>query len=197
MFDKKFLDNLNDKKKNWDKSAEKFRDRKTRPKFITISGDEIDEPQILAGTMVQHQIDDKVVTALQCSHVFPAAQLRIHRAEIRDRKSVIGTVGENGQQVHHAERIGQVTVQEGAQRLQWCPVRRMNAVTVCDQNNITVTPVRLLYCAGAQLPMYLEHAQDALAVEKVDGLSMSPSRLSRSHQLVGRTWLMNNDGLKW
>ncbi len=43
MFDKKFLDELKNKKKNWDKSAEKFRARKTRPKFITISSDEVDE----------------------------------------------------------------------------------------------------------------------------------------------------------
>jgi methylmalonyl-CoA mutase N-terminal domain/subunit len=43
MFDKKFLQDLNNKKKNWDKSAGKFRAKKTRPKFISISGDEIDE----------------------------------------------------------------------------------------------------------------------------------------------------------
>ncbi len=43
MFDKKFLQELNNKKRNWDKSAGKFRARKTRPKFISISGDEIDE----------------------------------------------------------------------------------------------------------------------------------------------------------
>jgi len=43
MFDKKFLDDIKKKKEKWDKSAEKFRDRKTRPKFISISGDEIDE----------------------------------------------------------------------------------------------------------------------------------------------------------
>jgi len=31
----------------------------------------------------------------------------------------------------------------------------------------------------------------------VDGIRMSPSRLSRSHQLVGRSWLMAKDGLSY
>jgi methylmalonyl-CoA mutase, N-terminal domain len=43
MFDKKFLDDLKDKKKKWNNEAEKLRGKKTRPKFITISSDEVKE----------------------------------------------------------------------------------------------------------------------------------------------------------
>nr|MBN2278424.1 methylmalonyl-CoA mutase family protein [candidate division Zixibacteria bacterium] len=41
MFDKEFLKDLENKKKDWDKEADKFRAKKSRPKFITISGDEV------------------------------------------------------------------------------------------------------------------------------------------------------------
>jgi len=43
MFEKGFLDKLSDRKSRWNAAAEKFRARKTRPRFITVSGDEIDE----------------------------------------------------------------------------------------------------------------------------------------------------------
>jgi len=43
VFDKEFLKNLEDKKKEWDKGAEKFRAKKSRPKFITISSDEVND----------------------------------------------------------------------------------------------------------------------------------------------------------
>ena len=43
MFEKRFLDKLGDRKKKWDTGAEKFRARKTRPKFITISSEDVDE----------------------------------------------------------------------------------------------------------------------------------------------------------
>lgn len=41
MFDKDFLDQNKKNRSEWDKKAEKFKARKTRPKFITVSGDEI------------------------------------------------------------------------------------------------------------------------------------------------------------
>jgi methylmalonyl-CoA mutase, N-terminal domain len=43
MFDKKFVEKIKDRKKKWDGEAEKFRGKKSRLRFITVSGEEIDE----------------------------------------------------------------------------------------------------------------------------------------------------------
>ncbi|MFH2036287.1 MAG: methylmalonyl-CoA mutase family protein [Candidatus Zixiibacteriota bacterium] len=43
MFDKDFLDNLAEKKQKWNAESEKFRGKTTRPKFITVSGEEVKE----------------------------------------------------------------------------------------------------------------------------------------------------------
>ena len=43
MFSKKFLDNLKDKLKLWDNKAAKYRDKKSLPKFFTVSSEDIDE----------------------------------------------------------------------------------------------------------------------------------------------------------
>jgi len=43
MFDKKFIEESNNRKKKWDKDAEKFRGKKSRSRFITVSGEEIKE----------------------------------------------------------------------------------------------------------------------------------------------------------
>ncbi|MBN2227314.1 MAG: methylmalonyl-CoA mutase family protein [candidate division Zixibacteria bacterium] len=52
MFEKGFLDKLSDRKTRWDADAEKYRAQKTRPRFITVSGEEINElytPQDISG----------------------------------------------------------------------------------------------------------------------------------------------------
>ncbi len=41
MFDKDFLKKVAQKRSDWDKKAEKFKCKKSRPRFITVSGDEI------------------------------------------------------------------------------------------------------------------------------------------------------------
>jgi len=41
MFDDKFLDKMKARKQAWDKNAKKFRGQKSRPRFITISGEEV------------------------------------------------------------------------------------------------------------------------------------------------------------
>ena len=43
MFDKEFLKNIENRKRNWDKEAEKQRKVKSRPRFITVSGEEVNE----------------------------------------------------------------------------------------------------------------------------------------------------------
>ena len=43
MFDNEFTKNLKKRKKEWDAAAEKYRGTKSRPRFITVSGDEVDE----------------------------------------------------------------------------------------------------------------------------------------------------------
>jgi len=43
MFDKKFLEKFNDKLKEWGKFAERFRTKKSMPRFFTVSGVDIDE----------------------------------------------------------------------------------------------------------------------------------------------------------
>lgn len=43
MFNKKFLEKFNDKLKEWGKSAERFRSKKSMPRFFTVSGVDIDE----------------------------------------------------------------------------------------------------------------------------------------------------------
>jgi methylmalonyl-CoA mutase, N-terminal domain len=43
MFDKKHLEKLNERLKAWDKQAAKTRDKKSLPKFFTVSGVDIDE----------------------------------------------------------------------------------------------------------------------------------------------------------
>jgi methylmalonyl-CoA mutase N-terminal domain/subunit len=43
VFDKEFLKNIENRKRNWDKEAEKQRKVKSRPRFITVSGEEVNE----------------------------------------------------------------------------------------------------------------------------------------------------------
>ena len=43
MFDKKHLDKLNQRLAEWDKTAEKTRQRKSLPRFFTVSGEDINE----------------------------------------------------------------------------------------------------------------------------------------------------------
>jgi methylmalonyl-CoA mutase, N-terminal domain len=43
MYGKEFINKIKDKKSQWDKDSEKFRGKTTRPRFISISGDEINE----------------------------------------------------------------------------------------------------------------------------------------------------------
>lgn len=43
MFDKKYLDKLNERLKEWDQTAEKTRRKKSLPRFFTVSGMDIDE----------------------------------------------------------------------------------------------------------------------------------------------------------
>jgi methylmalonyl-CoA mutase N-terminal domain/subunit len=43
VFDKEFIENITVYKQNWSKETESFRARKTRPKFITVSGEDVDE----------------------------------------------------------------------------------------------------------------------------------------------------------
>lgn len=43
MFDKEFLDENAENLKKWDQEAEKFRAKKSRPRFITVSGEEVNE----------------------------------------------------------------------------------------------------------------------------------------------------------
>ncbi len=43
MFNKNFIARLKEKLKEWDKSAERFRTKKSLPRFFTVSGEDIDE----------------------------------------------------------------------------------------------------------------------------------------------------------
>ncbi|RME23365.1 MAG: methylmalonyl-CoA mutase, partial [Candidatus Zixiibacteriota bacterium] len=43
MFNGKFLENLKKRLKDWDKGAAKFREKKSKPRFFTVSGADIDE----------------------------------------------------------------------------------------------------------------------------------------------------------
>jgi len=43
VFDKEFLDENAENLKKWDQEAEKFRAKKSRPRFITVSGEEVNE----------------------------------------------------------------------------------------------------------------------------------------------------------
>lgn len=52
MFDDKFLDKIKARKQTWDKNAERFRGQKSRPRFITISSEEVKDlytPEDVAG----------------------------------------------------------------------------------------------------------------------------------------------------
>lgn len=59
MFEKKFLEDLKNRKADWDRQAEKLRAVKSRPKFITVSGEEIKElytPEDIAGLDYEQKI---------------------------------------------------------------------------------------------------------------------------------------------
>jgi methylmalonyl-CoA mutase N-terminal domain/subunit len=59
MFDKEFLKDLENKKKKWNNEAEKQLGKTTRPRFITISGDEVKElytPEDLNGYKFEEKI---------------------------------------------------------------------------------------------------------------------------------------------
>jgi methylmalonyl-CoA mutase N-terminal domain/subunit len=59
MFKKEILDSINKEKSEWDKKAEKLRACKTRPKFITVSSEEVNElytPEDINGSKYNDKI---------------------------------------------------------------------------------------------------------------------------------------------
>ncbi len=56
MYSKKFLDKLKSGLNEWDKQAAKFRDKKSMPRFFTVSGEDIDE--LYTPDMINNITDD-------------------------------------------------------------------------------------------------------------------------------------------
>ncbi|UCD16808.1 MAG: methylmalonyl-CoA mutase family protein [Candidatus Zixiibacteriota bacterium] len=59
MFEKRFLDNVTDRKKRWNRDAQAVSTGKTRPRFITVSGEEIKDlytPNDIAGLNYDEKI---------------------------------------------------------------------------------------------------------------------------------------------
>ena len=112
--------------------------------------------------MVQHQVEDEVVILLQRRDVLPGAQARVDRAEIGHRETAVRTPGVERQQVDHAERIGQVTLEERSQRLQRRLLGRLDRIPVGDQYGIALRPQRTGHGALAQLLVRLHNTEDAV-----------------------------------
>ena len=107
MFDKKFLDDFAAEKKKWDKDAEKFRAKKSRPRFITVSGEEVDElytPENLNG----FRYDEKIGFPGQ----YPYTR-GVHHTMYRGRLwtmrqfSGMGTPKQTNQRYHYLLKHGQ------------------------------------------------------------------------------------------
>ncbi len=63
MFNKSFIARLKEKLKEWDKSAERFRARKSLPRFFTVSGEDVDElytPDSLKGATDENHYDENI-----------------------------------------------------------------------------------------------------------------------------------------
>jgi methylmalonyl-CoA mutase N-terminal domain/subunit len=63
MFSKKLLEKLNSRMSEWDKTAERFRSKKARPRFFTVSGVDIDElytPLSINGGDADSYYDEKI-----------------------------------------------------------------------------------------------------------------------------------------
>jgi methylmalonyl-CoA mutase N-terminal domain/subunit len=63
MFSKKFIDKFNDKLKEWSKSAERFRNMRSMPRFFTVSGVDIDElytPSSISGSTAEEYYSSNI-----------------------------------------------------------------------------------------------------------------------------------------
>ncbi|KAA3631759.1 MAG: methylmalonyl-CoA mutase [Calditrichaeota bacterium] len=63
MFTKNFIEKLKDRLANWNKTAEKYRGKKSMPRFFTVSGDDIDElytPDSIKGADTENYFDEHI-----------------------------------------------------------------------------------------------------------------------------------------
>ena len=63
MFNKSFIARLKEKLKEWDKSAERFRAKKSMPRFFTVSGEDINElytPDSIKGGDDENYYDEHI-----------------------------------------------------------------------------------------------------------------------------------------
>ena len=61
------------------------------------------EPVALAGDVVDDQIQHQPIVLAELLDVVPATQFRVHRAVVDDRKTVVGAVGKERQDVHRGQ----------------------------------------------------------------------------------------------
>ena len=93
----------------------------------------IRKPNVLAGTVVDHQIDHQVKSFGQVLNIWPVAQVRAHAFVVDHGKPIVRGGREKRQNMNAAHNTIKIGTREPSKALQWHRVGPLEAVTVAYQ----------------------------------------------------------------
>ncbi len=111
MFNKNFIARLKEKLKEWDKSAERFRAKKSMPRFFTVSGEDINElytPDSIKGGDDENYYDEHIGLPGQ----FPYTR-GVHQTLYRSKLWTMRQFAGMGTPAHTNERFKYILAQGG------------------------------------------------------------------------------------
>ncbi len=149
------------------------------------------EPRAAARGVVGDEVEHQVVLAGQVGHVRPGAEGRVDLAVVDDGEPVVGRPREHRQQVHVADHVADVVVQEARQRVQRRLVGAPDAVAVRDQARGQLgrrSDVAAVQALGVRRRHGHQPAADVLVLVGVEQLEVrrdaAASRQPRSPELL-------------
>ena len=101
---------------------------------------EVLEPLAAAGAVIDHQVGHQAVARCDTLHVVPVAQGFVDRRVVDHREAVVGAPGEERQDMHAADGVGELFVEEAQQGVQRMLGLAADAVAVGDHGDVALVP---------------------------------------------------------